>query len=144
MVDCERCERGFPHQSAYLQHIRDSRSHNICEDCDKDYLHESDLIQHYRTENGHAYCHLCDRVLKGQRGLDDHNKSCHYCCRKCGRCFRTENELRHVSISSAIIPRSLVDFPSLIAPEVQNPPKSEHPLSLRPFFHLFRCVDSSF
>ncbi|KIN92628.1 hypothetical protein M404DRAFT_1009455 [Pisolithus tinctorius Marx 270] len=121
MVDCERCERGFPHQSAYLQHIRDSRSHNICDDCDKDYLHEIDLIQHYkgsschhycadcdthfddedelihhyRTANGHAYCGWCDKVLKGQRGLDDHNKSCHYCCRKCGRCFRTENELRH-------------------------------------------------
>ncbi|KAI6012653.1 hypothetical protein F5J12DRAFT_819496 [Pisolithus orientalis] len=121
MVDCERCERGFPHQSAYLQHIRDSRSHNICEDCDKDYLHESDLIQHYkgsschhycadcdthfddedelihhyRTANGHAYCGWCDKVLKGQRGLDDHNKSCHYCCKKCGRHFQTENDLRN-------------------------------------------------
>ncbi|KAI5994885.1 hypothetical protein F5J12DRAFT_856388 [Pisolithus orientalis] len=91
MVDCERCERGSP------AHIRNSRSHNICEDCDKDYdyLHESDLIQHYRTENGYAYCHWCDTVLKGQRGLDDHNKSCHYCCRECGRRFRTENGHRH-------------------------------------------------
>ncbi|KAI6136148.1 hypothetical protein F5141DRAFT_12157 [Pisolithus sp. B1] len=36
-----------------------------------------------------------DEVLEGQRGLDDHNESCHYPCESCGRLFRTENELKH-------------------------------------------------
>ncbi|KAI5998123.1 hypothetical protein EDD15DRAFT_297299 [Pisolithus albus] len=121
MAYCNRCDRTFSSQSAYSQHIRDSSRHNICDDCDEDFVEERSLIQHYksspshhycsdcdlhfddedelldhyRTENGHAYCDWCNKVLRGQRGLDDHNKSCHYPCELCDRVFFTENERRH-------------------------------------------------
>lgn len=127
MVHCKRCDRLFSSQSAYSQHVRDSSWHNTCEDCDRDCLEGSDLIQHYkcspchhycidcnlhfddqdelidhyRTENGHAYCGWCSKVLKGQRGLDAHNKSRHYPCKLCERVFRTENELKQHSRSKA-------------------------------------------
>ncbi|KAI6015663.1 hypothetical protein EDC04DRAFT_2578163 [Pisolithus marmoratus] len=133
MVHCKRCDRLFSSQSAYSQHVRDSSWHNTWEDCDRDCLEGSDLIQHYkcspchhycidcnlhfddqdelidhyRTENGHAYCGWCSKVLRGQRGLDAHNKSRHYPCKLCERVFRTENELKQHLNSSTHKPKDV-------------------------------------
>lgn len=80
MAYCDRCDRSFPHDSAYEQHRSDSYAHWLCDSCDIDFGSEESLDQHYGNSSKHHYCKDCDRHFDSAHSKMQHLEAKHWYC----------------------------------------------------------------
>jgi hypothetical protein len=104
MAYCDRCERWFPHDRAYEQHVENSSSHWMCDDCDVDFASEESLNQHYTNSPRHNYCQECDKHFHGDDAREQHMRAVHWYCDRHNRVRyrRSDNMPRSLLMSSII------------------------------------------
>jgi hypothetical protein len=95
-VYCARCRIHFDTFSAKLQHIKESRSHNVCHICfpPLDFRTMVELDLHLEAE--HTMCIACGIQLNAPEKLVQHDINEHNMCVICRQYFDSPSALKSV------------------------------------------------